>query len=375
MAELRPFFGIHVSVRRMIEKDGFIGLMISKVGRTWLFDFVPKKGEGRQVVKIVQAFGRAEEEAFFRESEYARGFAGPGSVPLLAWGRIRQGYDFYGWIVYPKLPTLNELLPEIHQKPQKERETLAKRMIVQLLPHLKRMNGVGAYHNNINGNTVKVKRDKHSFHFMLYDYSRGKEYDQVLATHWGHHKVDAIGLISAAASIVSTAGDEDSNKWPEWLSALQTLVTTLPRGALVPYDRMKFMSSEEEKKESQDAPFSILPRYVHQTLKEAVTRFRTDEIARYISRLFEIMWRFEIDQPFEPMETLLNQVESRSVRLLVPNKYVQIVVYVAEEDYEQVAWVSFVPLTRLSAKGASCLLEVILVNPWGVLRECFELCK
>lgn len=370
MAELRPFFGIHVSVRRMIEKDGFIGLMISKVGRTWLFDFVPKKGEGRQVVKIVQAIGRAEEEAFFRESEYARGFAGPGSVPLLAWGRIRQGYDFYGWIVYPKLPTLNELLFKIHQKPQTERETLAKRMMVQLLPHLKRMNGVGSYHNNINGNTIKVKKEKHSFHFMLYNYSKGKEYDQVLATHWGHHKVDAIGLISTAATIVTT-----DDKWPEWLSALQTLVTTLPRGALVPYDRMKFMLKPSEEEKGQDAPFSILPRYVHQTLKEAVARFRTDEIARYISRLFEIMWKFEIDQPFESVDALHRQVESGAVHLLVPNKYVQIVIYVAEEDYEQVAWISFVPLLNVKAKGASCWLEMLMWNPRGVLRECFELCK
>lgn len=358
---------IHAAVRRKIEEHGYIQQLIAKEAFAYVFDFVPKEGEQRQMVKIVKAMTSAERESFFTEVRFARAFGSPASVSLIRHGHMDQDHYFYGWLVFPKLPTLQDTLPEIHKEPRDTREKLAKRLMVQLLPHLKKMNGVGFYHNNVHPRTILVRKARHSFYFMLYNYSTGKEYDQVIETHWGPHKPDAIALIFVAARMVCIP---HSKKWPEWLSVLHALVTTLPRGALVPFDRMKFMVNRTG--EGEEASLSAPPE-VHNTLKEAITKIRGLE--EHVCLLFKTMWDFKIDKPFEPTETLLTQVESRSVRMLVPNKYLQMVVYVAEEDYEKVAWVSFVPLTRLSAKGASCLLEVILINPWGVLRECFELCK
>ncbi len=289
------------------------------------------------------------------------------------------------WFIYPRADmSADALLQDFNEKKtsSKERWRVAKSMVWQLLRVVEQLHDKGVVHNDIFLRNILVNRPKHEgekYTFFLNDYGAVRSHEELIESFHPPHQEDADFLLNAAAYLARGKYNDLFHVrqvvegLPPWLERCRGILKSLPKGARVPFERLKqaIRSSKEE-----DAPMANNEANLAK-LKEAIDRVDQERsiinmALASASREFPAWGTLTLTTK----QFMLESIRQGAASIAEAHAGICIILYILEDEEQGgEPWVSFMPIhrTNIAQRGASIALNQMMSSPNAILaaiRQC-----
>ena len=366
---------------RAVSEYGTIGKVLGKGVYGVVAEIVPKKPEDRLALKVI--FNDRENWAL--EKKYAHKIRHTHSLTWLAEGKLTVDGKTVDWFIYPRADmSADALLQDFNEKKtsSEERWRVAKSMVWQLLRVVEKLHDKGVVHNDIFLRNILVNRPKHEgekYTFFLNDYGAVRSHEELIESFHPPHQEDADFLLNAAAYLARGKYNDLFHVrqvvegLPPWLERCRGILKSLPKGARVPFERLKqaIRSSKEE-----DAPMADNEANLAK-LKEAIDRVDQERsiinmALASASREFPAWGTLTLTTK----QFMLESIRQGAASIAEAHAGICIILYILEDEEQGgEPWVSFMPIhrTNIAQRGASIALNQMMSNPNAILaaiRQC-----